>query len=346
MRSAGSRSSRRDAQRARVDAVGGGRVVERHVAPAALLRMRAPTSSVRYRMRRPDLDGCVPSVATSPTTPKSTARCRRSRRRRCRPARPSCRADQLAVPHRPHVQRAAPADDQVGAADQLGRQRRGEAAGDVERPPVVVEQPLRGGARREQRARCAPPVPRSASRASVTRRPVRRRTPDAATPTSTRRQRVDLGRHPAPRRRGHRVRRTDGSRSPASSACTASGRFSSTVRRPRSARVVRGDGRRDCVGGDFDAHRHRTDRRRPAPPGRRRSSTAARSPRRRCTIIGVRLLAASVIPVIALVSPQPWCTVSAATRPLVPRVARRPSSPRRPRAGRRRSVRPRRSARW
>ena len=35
------------------------------------------------------------------------------------------------------------------------------------------------------------------------------------------------------------------------------------------------------------------------------------------TSIGVRLLAASVIPVIALVSPQPWCTVSTPTRPLV-----------------------------
>jgi hypothetical protein len=35
------------------------------------------------------------------------------------------------------------------------------------------------------------------------------------------------------------------------------------------------------------------------------------------TIIGVRLLAASVIPVTALVSPQPWCTESTPTRPLM-----------------------------
>ena len=41
------------------------------------------------------------------------------------------RRDQRAVPHRPHVQRAAPADDEVRAPDQLGRQRRGEAAADV-----------------------------------------------------------------------------------------------------------------------------------------------------------------------------------------------------------------------
>ena len=42
--------------------------------------------------------------------------------------------DQPAVPHGPHVQRAAPADDQVGGADELGGQRGGEAAGDVECP--------------------------------------------------------------------------------------------------------------------------------------------------------------------------------------------------------------------
>ena len=35
------------------------------------------------------------------------------------------------------------------------------------------------------------------------------------------------------------------------------------------------------------------------------------------TTSGVRLFAASVMPVIALVSPQPWCTLTTATRPLV-----------------------------
>jgi hypothetical protein len=35
------------------------------------------------------------------------------------------------------------------------------------------------------------------------------------------------------------------------------------------------------------------------------------------TTRGVRLLAASVIPVSALVRPQPWCRLSAATLPLI-----------------------------
>ncbi len=35
------------------------------------------------------------------------------------------------------------------------------------------------------------------------------------------------------------------------------------------------------------------------------------------TISGVRLLAASVMPVIALVSPGPWCTDTMPTRPLI-----------------------------
>jgi hypothetical protein len=35
------------------------------------------------------------------------------------------------------------------------------------------------------------------------------------------------------------------------------------------------------------------------------------------TTIGVRLFAASVMPVSALVSPGPWCTLSTATLPLI-----------------------------
>ena len=61
-------------------------------------------------------------------------------------------SDERPVAHRPHVQGASPADDQVGATDQLGRERRGEPAGDAERPRVAVEQPVGDGARRQQRA--------------------------------------------------------------------------------------------------------------------------------------------------------------------------------------------------
>ncbi len=62
------------------------------------------------------------------------------------------RADQPAVPHGPHVQRAAPADDQVGFLDQFGRQGRREASGHVERPWIAVEQAAGDGRGREQRA--------------------------------------------------------------------------------------------------------------------------------------------------------------------------------------------------
>ncbi len=50
---------------------------------------------------------------------------------------------------------------------------------------------------------------------------------------------------------------------------------------------------------------------------RKLERTAAAPVSAASTSIGVRLFAASVIPVSALVSPQPWCTVSTPTRPLV-----------------------------
>ena len=63
-------------------------------------------------------------------------------------------ADQLPVPQCPHVQRAAPANHQVSAADQLGGQRRGKAAADIEIPGIAAEQALgrgRGGQQRPAR---------------------------------------------------------------------------------------------------------------------------------------------------------------------------------------------------
>ena len=53
-----------------------------------------------------------------------------------------------AVPQRPHVERAAPADEEVGVRDELGGDRGGEAAGDVQRPRVTGEQTLRDRGRR------------------------------------------------------------------------------------------------------------------------------------------------------------------------------------------------------
>ena len=59
--------------------------------------------------------------------------------------------DQPTVPHRPHVEGAAPPDDQVGAVDQLGGERRGEPAGHVQRPRVAVEQALGDRRRGDER---------------------------------------------------------------------------------------------------------------------------------------------------------------------------------------------------
>ena len=65
---------------------------------------------------------------------------------------PRGRTEQRAVPGRPHVQRAAPADHQVRVPDQLDGQRRGEPAGDAERELVAHEQSVGDGRRREQGA--------------------------------------------------------------------------------------------------------------------------------------------------------------------------------------------------
>ncbi len=101
-------------------------------------------------------------------------------------------------------------------------------------------------------------------------------------------------------------------------AWTSSGRFSSTGRRccsaVRKARTVSATALAAvCV---------RSDTAPTATPSaswsiRKLDSTAEPAESAVSTIIGVRLLAASVIPVIALVSPQPWCRLSTLTLPLI-----------------------------
>ncbi len=155
-RSAGQQVVERDRQRARVDAVGRAVVGVGDVAPADL------GGDARREL-----------VAAVAGTPAGRLR-RGGDRRLAHVADDSDRAgavgaerlrivvdldhggtvrDQMSVPHRPHVEGAAPPDDQVGAADQLGGERRGEPAGHVERPRAAVEQPLGHGRRREQRSR-------------------------------------------------------------------------------------------------------------------------------------------------------------------------------------------------
>ena len=232
---------------------------------------------------------------------------------------------------------AAPADDQVGARDELRGQRRGEAAGHVEVPGAASEQPLGDGGRRQQRTAASGQLlaaPRG-TRVRATR--VRPRTPGGARPAAPR----PAG---APR---------PGRAPPASGAAPGDG---VPGRRRQGLHVER-----QVEDDDRAARRRRSRRpRRPARPRRPPTSTrigtaptavasAAWSTKKfdrgdvasaASTTSGVRLFAASVIPVMAFVNPQPWCTLSAATPPLIrayasamvaapPRAAPRRTAPRR-----------------
>ena len=111
------------------------------------------------------------SRAASPTTPRSTGRCApiaSSSRSTWITVRPR---DQRAVAGRPHVQRGAERDHDVGLADQPRRRGRGEAARDADRERVAGEQSVgdrRGG---EHGAGDLAEAPQRRSR----RRPARRR---------------------------------------------------------------------------------------------------------------------------------------------------------------------------
>ena len=121
--------------------------------------------------------------------------------------------------------------------DQLGGERRGEPAGDVERPRVAREQAL-GDRARSPAARRVCSASSSSSRRAAARARGRRRTParSAAASSAGERSITRLGDAggPAPDgRAGTRHRRAP------SAACTSSGRLSTTVRRCSTARPVR-----------------------------------------------------------------------------------------------------------
>ena len=231
---------------------------------------------------------------------------------------------------------AAPAHDQVGPADQLGGQRRGEAAADLE----VVR------ARREQ-ARPTAEVVSSAPHAS------------ASAPG-----RPGLRRPGAPPGQEHRPLRARAATRASSAAASGAGRAGPQRRRRRDRRRValrRLDVEREIehhratrrlrgpVGPDDVVHRRpgqctRSGRRRPSAASASWSiaevgPTAEPATSAASTSSGVRLFAASVMPVIALVRPSPGAR--SARRPgRWSGRTRRPSSRHRPRAGRRRTGHP------
>ena len=218
------------------------------------------------------------ACATSPTTP-SVDRLVRAERvgvevdldDRRRPGRSAGRAAVV------HMFSAQPQPTtQVGAGDQLGGQRRGEPAGDVERPRVAGKSPLRH--RRGGQQRAAPPRPASSDLGAA-----RARAPRPA--MNTGRRGAGEQRRPAratavaagrrqPARHGGRRRRSG--RRPA--ACTSSGRLSRTVRRSAAAAPARAAPRRRPRDRPVRPARHRADRGGQGRPGRPGSWTAARWP--------------------------------------------------------------------
>ena len=221
------------------------------------------------------------------------------------------------MPGGPHAERAAPGHDEVGAADQLRRQRRGEAAAHVQVPRAAAEQALGRGRRRQQRAalirQLLQRLPGSAAAGAPARdehRLLRRpqRGGERLDLSLLRRGRLGSG---GPGRAARRARST---RPPAHPAAW---------RAPRSGVPAPPSGTRG-------RRRRSPGSRSAAPPGwPRRPRVSASTPIRKldCTAealtsaastsMGVRLLAASVIPVSAFVMPGPWCRLRIAGRPVL-----------------------------
>ena len=102
-----------------------------------------------------------------------------------------------------------------------------------------------------------------------------------------------------------------------SAACTSSGSINTTARRSiRARRTARATSAIAVAGPCTRSATAPTASTSPAWSIRKFDRSAAAGTSAASTSSGVRLLAASVSPVIAFVSPGPWCTLHAASRPL------------------------------
>ena len=203
--------------------------------------------------------------------------------------------------------------------EQPGGERRREAAGDAERVRVAARTarwrprevassaPMRSPSRAQRR----PGAGQHGAAAGDDRRPL--------APRAGSRPRACDGRaRPGAARRERRGRRGGTASASQSAACTSSGSISTTARRstrraPHRARDVGHRGR--------PARARARRRRRPTRTSaswsiRKFDRSAAAGVSAASTSTGVRLLAASVSPVIVFVRPGPWCTLQAASRPL------------------------------
>ena len=284
--------------------------------------------------------------ATSPSTPRSTGRCA-----------PSASGVEVDLHHRAPRDRSACRAAWSTCSARSPSRRPGPRRGSARRPaarrtrrrcPSDHGSPANSPCATAEVASSAPDAlgraPRS-SRPGRAGRRGRRRTPAAAARRAARRAR-------RPRRRpaggaGAGPPAASAARPGPAAACTSSGRLSTTVRRCSTA--VRYARTASATAEPAECTRSATA---PTAVGqaawsmRKFERTAAAPVSAASTSSGVRLLAASVMPVIALVSPQPWCTVQHRRAGRWSARRRRPSSPRRPRAGRRRTGRRPRPARW
>ena len=107
-------------------------------------------------------------------------------------------------------------------------------------------------------------------------------------------------------------------RGSADCACTSRGTLSTTVRRPfRAVRHARSTSSTADSAESTRSGIAPVARTSPSESIRKFDRTAAEATSAASTSSGVRLFAASVIPVTALVSPGPWCTDKTVTNPLV-----------------------------
>ena len=205
-----------------------------------------------------------------------------------------------------------------------GRRRRSarRASGEA-KPPETSERPRVAVRTAPWPRRRSPAARRSARRGAPARRGRRRRAHRGRRRRPAAAPRASASRQPRHVLGGRARRPARGDRRPrarAASATSARLHVQRQVQQHRAAfvharsRTAAAASSTAVVGATSTRIGHRADRRGERVLVDVEVRRRLRSPRRRRTTSGVRLLAASVMPVIAFVSPQPWCTVTAADR--------------------------------
>ncbi len=218
---------------------------------------------------------------------------------------------------RPRVQPRAEGEHDVGLREQLGGERRREAAGDPEVEGVAGEQALRRRGRRQQRAAAvaqrgdapgpprqaaAPRPPMSTGCCAAASRPAASRTASALGAGGRGQRPASRGRRSTRRRRGLDVDRQH--------------EHDGRALRLRPVQRAGGVRRRGLPARGCARRPRPTEATRSCWSMRKFEPSAAAGVSPASTSSGVRLLAASARAVTAFVSPGPWCTEATPTRPV------------------------------